>query len=155
MLNETGSLASGLLGVVVLVLLLLFIVRGGKFGLPTGRGGGGSGLPGIGRAGARSRTANRTPFEVFFALFAIANLMTSDSVSKLGPSIIVATLVILVIAYAAFSDLGLLAVVFGAVAAFADIALDEGTSVALAVLVVTAFLAWVYFAVGGTASGGS
>jgi hypothetical protein len=147
-LNEPGSLASGLLVVIVLILLLLFIVRGGKFGLPSGRGGNG-GLKGFGRG--RPRPANRTPLEVFFALFAIANLVTSNSVSKLGPLIIVTALILLVIASAVF-DLGLLAVAFGAVAAFADVALDVGVSVAVAVLVITAFLAWIYFAVGGTAS---
>lgn len=150
-MSEVNSLGSGLLVIAVLVLLLLFIVRGGKFGLSSA--GGRSGIRGTGRAWNRSRTANRTPLEVFFALFALANLITSDSVGELGASVIVAALVLLVISYAVFSDLGLLVVIFGAVAAFADVATAKGMGVAVAVLVVTAFLAWVYYGVGGNATG--
>lgn len=152
-MNETGSLASGLLVVAVLVLLLLFIVRGGKFGRPSG-GGGGSGFKGFGRGLGRSRTARRSPFEMFLALFAIANLMTSHSITRLGAPLIVAAMVLLVVSLAAFPDLGgLLAVIFGTAAAIANVALDDGTSVLLAVLVVTAFLAWIYYGVGGTFGG--
>jgi hypothetical protein len=153
-MNETGSLASGLLVVAVLVLLLLFIVRGGKFGRPSGGGGGSSGFKGFGRGLGRSRTARRSPFEMFLALFAIANLMTSHSITRLGAPLIVAAMVLLVISLAAFPDLGgLLAAIFGTVAAIANVALDDGTSLLFVVLAVTAFLAWIYYGVGGTVGG--
>lgn len=151
-MSEANSLFSGLLVIALLVGLLLFIIRGGRFRTPSakgiGRPSGGGGLFGTGK----TRTANRTPVEVFFALFAVANLATSESASKLGAPILVTAMVLLVISYAAFSDLGLLVVIFGAVAAFTDIALTKGTGVAFAVLVITAFLAWIYYGMSGGAS---
>jgi hypothetical protein len=150
--SEANSLFSGLLIVAVLVFLLLFIIRGGKFGRPSG--GGGGGLKGFGKGLGKSRKDRRPPFEMFLALFAIANLMTSHSIARLGAPLIVAAMVLLVVSLAAFPDLGgLLAVIFGTAAAIANVALDNGNSVLLAVFIVTAFLAWIYYGVGDTFGG--
>ena len=140
-MSESSSLLTGLIVIVALVSLISVVVRGRGFRPPSLSGLGGA----KGRAG---KTGNRSPIEVFFALFAVANLAVSPSAAGLGAPLLVVTMIVLVAAYALFSDLGLLIVIFGAVAAVADIALAEGTDVMVMVLILVVFLAWIFGAVG-------
>ncbi len=139
-MNNGESLLTGLVVIAGLVGLIAFIIRGGAggFKLPFAKGPGGT------MGGRRSREAgNRTPFEIFFAIFAVANLAVSPSLSQLGAPVIVLAMVLLVISYALFTNLGLLIVLFGAVAAVCDAAVTEGPDAAAAIFLVAALLAWI------------
>jgi hypothetical protein len=136
-----SSLVTGLVVIAALVGLIAFIIRGGagRLGQPSAKG---FGRPG-GKRPARE-AGNRTPFEVFFAVFAVANLAISPSASQQGAPLIALAMVLLVVAYALFTDLGLLIVLFGAVAAVCDAAVTEGPDAAVAVFIVAALLAWIF-----------
>lgn len=132
---SAGGTIGSVLVCAALVALIVFIVRGGSLGLPSTGGG---------RIRGRRSAGGRSPFEVFFAIFAVANLAVSPSAGTLGAPLVIAAMVLLVVAYALFPDLGFLIVVVGAVAAVADIALAESPAVAIAVFVVAALLAWIF-----------
>lgn len=138
-MNNGESLLTGLIVIAALAGLIAFVVRGGSGGwkLPSAGGLGGS--------GSRARGAgNRTSFEIFFAIFAVANLAISPSLSQLGAPVIALAMVLLVVGYALFANVGLLIVLFGAVAAICDAAVTQGPNAAVAIFVVAALLAWIF-----------
>lgn len=139
-----NELLIGLLVVGILVWLLTSVVRG-RFKVPS-LGGFGWRRGGMGLSGRSPRGGSRTVIELGFSLFAVANLIFSQSATQLDALGLVVLMLVLVVFLAYIWDL--LVVIVGGVAAVADVYLAQGARGILVVLIIMLMLAWLVGAAG-------